>query len=107
MTYQHPQFTREDWQHEAGNGDTYLGYLEWLAHKVESAKDDGELELYNFHVSWETECFNCEGPVDAVRCAATQRFEAGNRVFIVTDDSGNKFRVDLSESEPEAREITS
>lgn len=29
-------YPREDWLHEVNNGDTALGYVEWLSHKVES-----------------------------------------------------------------------
>lgn len=34
------RFPLEDWRYEVANGDTYLGYTEWLEHKIE-ANDDG------------------------------------------------------------------
>lgn len=30
----------EDWQYDVANGDTKLGYVEWVAHNVESHKND-------------------------------------------------------------------
>lgn len=29
------KYPRSDWRYEVNNGDTKLGYLEWLAHKIE------------------------------------------------------------------------
>ncbi|MFZ2527646.1 MAG: hypothetical protein WAX14_08335 [Rhodococcus sp. (in: high G+C Gram-positive bacteria)] len=31
----HPQFRVSDWQYEVGNGDTRLGYWEWVAAQLE------------------------------------------------------------------------
>jgi len=31
-------FPREDWEYEVANGDTRLGYDEWLAHRVEGER---------------------------------------------------------------------
>lgn len=36
----HPDYPISDWQFEAKNGDTRLGYQEWLRHKLESESDD-------------------------------------------------------------------
>ncbi len=33
---QHPDYPREDWQYDVSNGDTRLGYWEWVLHNVES-----------------------------------------------------------------------
>lgn len=33
---EHPVYTREDWRHDVGQGDTKLGYWEWVLHNVES-----------------------------------------------------------------------
>lgn len=33
---EHPDYTREDWREEVENGDTRLGYWEWVMHQVES-----------------------------------------------------------------------
>jgi hypothetical protein len=30
-----PEYTRDGWQEDAGNGDTNLGYWEWVAHRLE------------------------------------------------------------------------
>jgi len=30
---EHPSNPRADWQHEVGNGDTNLGYWEWVVHR--------------------------------------------------------------------------
>lgn len=32
---EHPGYPVEDWQFEARNGDTYLGYTEWVDAKLE------------------------------------------------------------------------
>lgn len=32
----HPIWERSGWQHDVGNGDTQLGYWEWVAHNAES-----------------------------------------------------------------------
>jgi len=34
--YEDDRFPMEEWQREAGGGDTVLGYLDWRAHKIES-----------------------------------------------------------------------
>lgn len=33
---EHPEFTKLDWVNEVFNGDTILGYWEWVSHKIES-----------------------------------------------------------------------
>lgn len=39
-------FPRSDWQHEVANGDTHIGYWEWVEHMREAAKDaDKPLKL--------------------------------------------------------------
>jgi len=37
------RYPRGDWQSEAGNGDTNLGYWEWVEHKMDSAAADEEV----------------------------------------------------------------
>lgn len=37
---QHPGFPRKDWQYEVGNGDTNLGYWDWVGHQLEAAEGD-------------------------------------------------------------------
>jgi hypothetical protein len=44
-----PKYPRTDWQYEVTNGDTKLGYTEWLLHKREAAQG---------------ECLECGGPLD-------------------------------------------
>lgn len=41
---ENPLYPMSDWRHEVANEDTRLGYKEWVAHKVECAADDLELE---------------------------------------------------------------
>lgn len=36
----HPDYPRDDWQHEVRNGDTNLGYWDWLEHKRETEIDN-------------------------------------------------------------------
>lgn len=36
----HPVYRRSDWNHEAGDDDTLLGYWEWVAHKLEEEEHD-------------------------------------------------------------------
>ena len=31
----HPDFPAEDWMYEAGNGDTRLGYWDWVVNKLQ------------------------------------------------------------------------
>jgi len=31
---EHPQFTRDGWRTDAGDGDTNLGYWDWVRHRV-------------------------------------------------------------------------
>lgn len=33
---EHPEWPKADWQSDVGNGDTKLGYWDWVAHNVES-----------------------------------------------------------------------
>lgn len=37
----HPSYSREDWQLDVGNGDTTLGYWDWVLHQLESELDSG------------------------------------------------------------------
>lgn len=39
---QHPSHSVEDWQSEVANGDTRLGYWEWVACQIEVAEHDHE-----------------------------------------------------------------
>jgi hypothetical protein len=39
---EHPDYPRLDWQYEAGNGDTQLGYWEWVIHQEESNPADAD-----------------------------------------------------------------
>jgi hypothetical protein len=38
----HPTFPPEDWQYQVGEGDTRLGYWEWVASEIASADDADE-----------------------------------------------------------------
>jgi len=42
------RFPREDWRCDVANNDTSLGYEEWLAHNVESEKEDIEKTVTPF-----------------------------------------------------------
>lgn len=44
MTTEHPDFPIEDWQYEVRNGDTYLGYAEWVAHRIDDFRLSQVLE---------------------------------------------------------------
>ena len=37
---EHPQYGKEDWQYEAMNGDTVLGYWEWVKCRLD--EEEGE-----------------------------------------------------------------
>ena len=37
---EHPDYPKEDWQYEAANGDTVLGYWEWAYNKAQEAEDE-------------------------------------------------------------------
>jgi hypothetical protein len=30
------EYSREDWKYEVTNGDTLLGYVDWVLHKMEA-----------------------------------------------------------------------
>ena len=36
------RFPRDDWRYEVGNGDTVLGYAEWLEHRILGSSDGGD-----------------------------------------------------------------
>lgn len=36
MIPENPTFPLEDWQYEVANGDTRLGYSDWLHHRIEA-----------------------------------------------------------------------
>jgi hypothetical protein len=44
---EHPHYEFTEWQQEVGNGDTELGYHEWVEHQVESNQEDEEDEDEN------------------------------------------------------------
>lgn len=37
---EHPEYTLEDWHYDVRNGDTQLGYTEWVLHNIESHSED-------------------------------------------------------------------
>lgn len=41
---EHKDFPRSDWQYEAKQGNTSLGYWEWLSHRLEDQDHDAELK---------------------------------------------------------------
>ncbi len=36
---QNPDWTRNDWQFEVANGETQLGYWQWVSHKIEGCEE--------------------------------------------------------------------
>jgi hypothetical protein len=36
----HPKYSRPDWQYEVSNGDTCLGYVEWVNNQMEMAQEE-------------------------------------------------------------------
>jgi hypothetical protein len=36
------RFPLDDWKYEVGNGDTVLGYADWLEHRLLGSSDGGE-----------------------------------------------------------------
>jgi len=36
---EHPDYPVEDWKYEVSNGDTALGYNEWVEHQIELNKE--------------------------------------------------------------------
>ena len=41
---EHPKYLRSDWQYEVTNGDTNLGYWDWVWHMIESNEDEPDSE---------------------------------------------------------------
>ena len=37
----HPQYPKSDWKYEVENGDTFLGYWEWVYCKLDEAEMEG------------------------------------------------------------------
>lgn len=37
------KYPKSDWQYEVANGDTLLGYKEWLEHKAEAESTDRDV----------------------------------------------------------------
>jgi len=66
----------------------------------------GVITMYDFKVQWEIDAFDEDGPIGAAKFA--QRMQQQNRegydcsVFIVTDEKGNRFRIDLNDPGCEA-----
>jgi len=44
----HDDFPPEDWQYEVANGDTRLGYIDWVNHQIEMV--GAELESFLLHL---------------------------------------------------------
>lgn len=42
---EHPKYPKSDWEYEVKNGDTVLGYKEWVEHKIESDMTEIENEV--------------------------------------------------------------
>lgn len=43
---EHPRYPRRDWQHEVGEGDTQIGYWDWVVHALEAdADEEGKVTL--------------------------------------------------------------
>jgi hypothetical protein len=42
------RFPKEDWYTEVRNGDTLLGYNEWLLHKTEAAQDEAQAIIKSY-----------------------------------------------------------
>lgn len=40
--YQHREWPRADWQYDVANGDTKLGYWDWVAHNIESESNEDD-----------------------------------------------------------------
>ena len=38
----HPDYPRNDWAYEMANGDTRLGYWDWVCHRIEMNADDSD-----------------------------------------------------------------
>jgi hypothetical protein len=35
-----PEYPRSDWRYQVGNGDTNLGYWDWVEHQLEADNND-------------------------------------------------------------------
>lgn len=62
-----------------------------------------ESECFTFVAEWTIDIDSAEGPVDAAKQAFAhmQRPGTSANVFTIIDGLGNRFKVDLSEHEPE------
>ena len=47
MTYEE-KFPREDWQYDVANGDTQLGYADWVLHNAEAEDSDSIGEVMGY-----------------------------------------------------------
>lgn len=41
---EHPEWDRSDWRQDVANGDTNLGYADWVRHQIESAEPIGSVD---------------------------------------------------------------
>lgn len=62
---EHAYFSKEDWRYDASNGDTILGYQEWVEHNLESMLND--ISLDGVDAIEVAGCTETDGHVDVVR----------------------------------------
>lgn len=79
------------WKREVSTGDTVLGLNDWYERQL-----GGRAPHYDFVVHWSMP-LQGEGPVDVARQALVIHCDPASiaTVFIVEDDQGRKFEVDV------------
>lgn len=97
---QHENFTMEEWRLEVANGDTVLGYDDWVEHQLAMRAIDNKPEVKTFSVS--ISCF--EDAMDHETAAkqfwiALKSTEMPPTITVFTDDDDNSV-MDFQFDEP-------
>lgn len=103
----HPKYPMSDWRYEVINGDTVLGYVEWVNHKLEDHLNDMEIVtmfvLSTGHISRETSDWltedakkNVESVSDPGGPLGVLNTMNGSYGWIVNSPEDNAYRKELN-----------
>lgn len=80
-----------DWQYEVGNGDTILGFRDWITHRDEADRDEpvgADAQSHHPHRGSVTFEDNCTQGLMCPRCGSTGRFTVNALVTCTLFDDG-------------------
>lgn len=90
----------EDWQHDVSNGDTVLGFRDWVAHREEANGEPGGQHPYAGAATREQ---NCTAGLMCPQCGATGTFTVVNALVSCTLSDDGVDEYEGCEYGPEAR----